>query len=213
LSCQDFFKNFYVEKYNGRILKWQNQLSQCTLKSNFPLGKKELQVSLFQSVVLLLFNEVDKLTYKDIKELSGLNEKELKRTLQSLSVAKFHVLKKNPTTKDVNENDEFFYNKEFEHQLIRIRINQVQHQETKEEKDEVNAKVLLERQYAIDATVVRIMKARKKLSHNLLLTEVFKQLKFPLNSLDVKKRIESLIERDYLERENEDSESFYVYLA
>eukprot|EP01080_Neovahlkampfia_damariscottae_P011659 gene11659-4896_t len=213
LSCQEIFKNFYVEKYTGRILKWQNQLSQCTLKANFPLGKKELQVSLFQSVVLLLFNDSDKLTFKELKENSGMNEKELKRTLQSLSVAKIHILKKNPNTKDVNDDDEFFYNKEFEHQLIRIRINQVQHQETKEEKDEVNAKVLLERQYAIDATIVRIMKSRKKLSHNLLLSEVFKQLKFPLKSLDVKKRIESLIERDYLERENEDSESFYIYQA
>jgi cullin 4 len=213
LSCQEIFKNFYVEKYTGRALKWQNQLSQCTLKANFPLGKKELQVSLFQSVVLLLFNDEEKLTFKEIKENSGLNEKELKRTLQSLSVAKIHILKKNPSTKEVNDDDEFYYNDKFEHQLIRIRINAVQHQETKEEKEEVNAKVLMERQYAIDATVVRIMKARKKLSHNLLLSEVFKQLKFPLKSSDVKKRIESLIERDYIERENEGSECFYNYQA
>jgi cullin 4 len=160
-----------------------------------------------------LFNDEEKLTFKEIKENSGLNEKELKRTLQSLSVAKIHILKKNPSTKEVNDDDEFYYNDKFEHQLIRIRINAVQHQETKEEKEEVNAKVLMERQYAIDATVVRIMKARKKLSHNLLLSEVFKQLKFPLKSSDVKKRIESLIERDYIERENEGSECFYNYQA
>jgi cullin 4 len=213
LNCQEIFKNFYIEKYTGRALKWQNQLSQCTLKANFPLGKKELQVSLFQSVVLLLFNDEEKLTFKEIKENSGLSEKELKRTLQSLSVAKIHILKKNPSTKEVNDDDEFYYNDKFEHQLIRIRINAVQHQETKEEKEEVNAKVLMERQYAIDATVVRIMKARKRLSHNLLLSEVFKQLKFPLKSSDVKKRIESLIERDYIERENEGSECFYNYQA
>ena len=45
------------------------------------------------------------------------------------------------------------------------------------------------------------MQARKTLSHSLLLTELFSALKFPLKLPDVKKRIESLIDREYLERD------------
>ena len=54
------------------------------------------------------------------------------------------------------------------------------------------------------------MKARKSLSHSLLISELFQQLKFPLKPPDLKKRIESLIDREYLERE---SNSSYRYLA
>ena len=56
------------------------------------------------------------------------------------------------------------------------------------------------------------MKARKVLAHNLLVSEVLSQLVFPAAAPDVKKRIESLIEREYLERD-EDSASTYKYLA
>ena len=39
-----------------------------------------------QTVVLMLFNEMDTLSYAEIKEASRIEDKELKRTLQSLSV-------------------------------------------------------------------------------------------------------------------------------
>lgn len=45
---QDIFKEFYLSKHSGRRLMWQNSLGYCVLKSNFPKGRKELSVSLFQ---------------------------------------------------------------------------------------------------------------------------------------------------------------------
>lgn len=54
----------------------------------------------------------------------------------------------------------------------------------------------------IDANVVRIMKARKVLMHTDLLKDVMMQITlFKAQPADVKKRIESLIEREYLERD------------
>lgn len=68
------FKVFYISKHNGRKLQWQHSLGQCVLKSSFPHGEKELQVSLFQTLVLLLFNKVDGLTYLDIREQTAIGE-------------------------------------------------------------------------------------------------------------------------------------------
>ena len=47
------------------------------------------------------------------------------------------------------------------------------------------------------------MKTRKSLSHKLLVQELLIQLKFPIRAQDLKKRIESLIDREYLERDEQ----------
>ena len=56
----------------------------------------------------------------------------------------------------------------------------------------------------IDAAIVRVMKTRKQLSHKLLVGELLIQLKFPVRGADLKKRIESLIDREYLARDEAD---------
>jgi hypothetical protein len=63
-----------------------------------------------------------------------------------------------------------------------------------------------------DAAVVRIMKARRSLSHRLLVGELGAQLSFPLRPADLKKRLESLIDREYLARDVGDA-NVYNYLA
>jgi len=49
-----------------------------------------------------------------------------------------------------------------------------------EEQKATEERVFQDRQYQIDAAIVRIMKMRKTLSHNLLITELFNQLTFPV---------------------------------
>ncbi len=65
------FKKFYLGKHSGRKLQWQPSLGHCVLKAAFKQGDKELQVSLFQSLVLLLYNSADELNYVEIKEATG----------------------------------------------------------------------------------------------------------------------------------------------
>lgn len=209
---QQVFKDFYLSKHGGRRLVWHNSLGMCMLKAHFEKGTKELSVSLFQTVVLMLFNEADSMSYTEIKSATGIEDRELRRTLQSLACGKVRVLSKEPKGRDVNDEDVFTFNAGFSAQLYRIKINSIQMRETVEENVKTNEQVLQDRQYQIDAAIVRTMKSRKTLSHKLLVNELLVQLKFPMRAADLKKRIESLIDREFLERDQEDP-NVYNYLA
>ncbi len=81
-----------------------------------------------------------------------------------------------------------------------------------EEQHATTEQVFQDRQYQIDAAIVRVMKTRKQLPHSLLVSELFNQLRFPAKPADLKKRIESLIEREYIVRVKDDS-NVYNYVA
>lgn len=104
--------------------------------------------------------------------------------------------------------------------------------ESEPERRETRNKVDEDRKHEIEAAIVRIMKSRKKMTvsfftlsfdkpshfpfqqHNLLVSDVTTQLKsrFLPSPVIIKKRIEGLIEREYLARTPEDRK-VYVYLA
>ncbi|NXO97762.1 CUL4A protein, partial [Certhia brachydactyla] len=212
IKLQEVFKTFYLGKHSGRKLQWQTTLGHAVLKAEFKEGKKEFQVSLFQTLVLLMFNEGDEFSFEEIKMATGVEDSELRRTLQSLACGKARVLMKNPKGKDVEDGDKFIFNGDFKHKLFRIKINQIQMKETVEEQVSTTERVFQDRQYQIDAAIVRIMKMRKTLGHNLLVSELYNQLKFPVKPGDLKKRIESLIDRDYMERDK-DNPNQYHYVA
>jgi len=78
-------------------------------------------------------------------------------------------------------------------------------QENDKEREDAKARVEQDRKPQIEAAIVRIMKDRKTLDHSQLIAEVVRQLspKFRPEVSDIKLRIESLIDREFLARENE----------
>lgn len=86
--------------------------------------------------------------------------------------------------------------------------------ETEPEKSETREKIEEDRKPQIEAAIVRIMKARRVLEHNTIITEVTRQLstRFNPNPTVIKKRIESLIEREFIARDATDRK-LYRYLA
>lgn len=211
-TAQSAFRDFYLSKHTGRRLVWYNGLSTCVIKAQFDAGTRELSVSLLQATVLSLFNDSERLTLAEIAAGSGIEDRELRRTLQSLACGKERVLLKEPRGRDVGDGDAFLFNAAYTSRLYRVRINAIQLKETSEENKKTNESVLQDRAHAIDAAVVRIMKTRKTLSHKLLMAELAAQLRFPVRATDVKKRIESLVDREYLERDANHSD-LYNYLA
>jgi len=116
--------------------------------------------------------------------------------------------------KDIHPTDTFSVNDEFTSPLFRLKINQIQLKETPQEQSETHEAVKRDRQFEVQATIVRIMKSRKKIRHAELVAQVIEQTKNrgTLDMADIKKNIDKLIEKDYMERE-EGSRDVYNYVA
>ncbi|EIW72204.1 hypothetical protein TREMEDRAFT_24724, partial [Tremella mesenterica DSM 1558] len=196
----DAFTQWYSTQHQNRQLSWRYQLATVTMTARFDSGRYEITLSLFQAVVLLQFNEDDSLSFKELHERTGIETKELARTLQSLSLGRkgTRVLLKKPTGKDVNPQDAFVWNKSFTNDRIKFKINQIQQDMSAEETKKTNEQVIVDRVSVLEATIVRIMKARKKMTLQLLIDAVVTDVnkRFPPDIKELKKRVESLIERE-----------------
>ncbi|EPS73775.1 hypothetical protein M569_00979 [Genlisea aurea] len=211
------FRSYYLGTHTGRRLSWQTNMGTADLRASFGNGQRyELNVSTYQMCVLMLFNNADCLTYREVEQATEIPPSDLKRCLQSLACVKGkNVLRKEPMSKDIGEDDAFSPNDKFTSKLLKVKIGTVVAQkESEPEKQETRQRVEEDRKPQIEAAIVRIMKSRRVLDHNNIIAEVTKQLqsRFLANPGEIKKRIESLIERDFLERDNTDRR-LYRYLA
>ncbi|SJX65621.1 related to cullin 4A [Sporisorium reilianum f. sp. reilianum] len=219
-AAAERFEAFYQKRNSGRRLHWQHSLGTLSITTQFgKAGVKELHVSTFQAIVLMLFNTLEpgqKLGYVDIRTQTGLDDQELKRTLQSLACGQIptRVLRKLPQGKDVDDTDEFVFNDNFKNERHRIRINQIQMKETAEEQKSTEQRVFLDRELILQAAAVRVLKAKKTIKHSELITEVVDQIKsrFTVDVAEIKKVFEILIDKEYMERV-EGQRGTYRYLA
>lgn len=216
LTVCNKFKTYYLGTHSGRRLTWQTNMGSADIKATFGRAKHELNVSTYQMCVLMLFNNGDGLSYREVEQATEIPTSDLKRCLQSLACAKGkNVLRKEPMSKDIGEDDTFFFNDKFSSKFYKVKIGTVVAQkESEPEKQETRQRVEEDRKPQIEAAIVRIMKARRVLDHNNIVAEVTKQLqtRFLPNPVVIKKRIESLIEREFLERDKDDRK-LYRYLA
>jgi len=210
------FKRFYLDQHNGRTLTWQTTMGSADIKARYD-KQYQINVPTLAMIVLLLFSDSSTgvMSYKDIAAATNMQAIDLKRTLQALACDKFKLLVKEPKSRDVGENDKFSFNSAFKDQRIKFKVASIA--PLKESNEEVQAsrtKMNEDRNPQIDAAIVRVMKARRHMNHNNLLIEVTKQLssRFQPNPVVIKKRIEGLIDRDFLQRQRGDMQT-YEYLA
>ena len=164
------FEKFYLGKHSGRQLTWQANMGTADIRAYFPESKgkiktRELNVSTYAMVILLLFNDLPSgasITCEEIQARTNIPLNELSRNLQSLAVApKTRVLIKEPMSKDVKLTDKFFFNESFYSQFTKIKIgvvsstNRVEDQDERRETEKKNNDT---RGGIIEAAVVRIMK-------------------------------------------------------
>lgn len=219
-AARESFTRYYLTRHNGRKLIWKPNMGTADLKATFKGRKHEISVSTYGMVILLAFNDLgsgETLSFADLKNITSIPDVDLVRNLQSLAVApRTRLLLKKPMSKDVKPTDTFMINDQFtsKHTRFRVGVVAANKAETDKEKKETNESVEKDRGQQLEASIVRVMKQRKQLSHQELVIEVVEQMKhrFLPDVGSIKKRIESLIEREYLER-MEGSRESYKYLV
>jgi cullin 3 len=163
------FDRFYSKKHNGRRLTWLPSMGTADVRATFPGTTKsrthELNVSTYAMIVLHLFNDLpvgESLSCNEIQASTNIPMSELIRNLQSLAVApKTRILRKEPMSKDVKEDDRFYFNENFKSQFLRIKVGVVASNnrvESERERLDTEKKNDETRNFVCEAAIVRIMK-------------------------------------------------------
>ena len=191
-------------------MNWLFQMNKGELKTSYLKGGKyTFQVSVYQMGILLQFNKNWSISFIELQTCTGLSPEVLKGQLASLIKGKVLLM----NGEDMNE-DKYDLNMEFKSKKLRINFNQPIKSEQKQESDETHKTIEDDRKLLIQAAIVRIMKTRKKLNHVALMDEVISQLqsRFKPKVTDIKKCIDLLLDKEYIERSKEQKDMFH-YVA
>ncbi|PPD67820.1 hypothetical protein GOBAR_DD35302 [Gossypium barbadense] len=172
VKCVEVFKGFYGTKTKHRKLTWIYSLGTSHINGKFEPKPIELIVSTHQAAVLLLFNASERLSYSEIVAQLNLAHDDLIRLLHSLSCAKYKILNKEPSSRSISQSDSFKFNPNFTDKMRKIKVPVPPVDERKKVIEDVDK----DRPYAIDAAIVRIMKSRKVMTHQQLISETIEQL-------------------------------------
>jgi cullin 1 len=207
-KCMDVYKDWHDQKHAKRKLTWMFSQGNASVRGVYGKKSYDFQVSTLQAIALDAMNDGVTMTYDELQRKLNVDEAILKPMMHSLSCGKYKVINKIPAGNKINNTDSFSANAKFTCNMRKIRIPMASLDASLNTK-----RVEEDRSIAIEAAIVRIMKARKTLQHQQLLSEVLAQLSFfNPNPRVVKKRIEALIDREYLER-SADNAHVYNYLA
>ena len=200
------FDKYYKDKNSSHKLIWIHQVDDIYIERIFNKSKHTINCNVYQAIILLLFNDSKTINYNRIFENTKIDKNIFNKILHSLTCSKYKLLNKSEDTNTISNTELFSVNEKFKEKSIRFKL-QCPSLETTPKKE----KIEIDRNVILDASIVRIMKSRNLLKHSDLVLEVISQIHmFTPNPKDIKKRIECLIERDYLERYENTS---YKYIS
>jgi hypothetical protein len=200
---EEEFMKIFRKKFEKKSIKFIHSLTTCVVR----MGRRgELVCSAAQGIVLMLFNDSDSMSMDVIVQETRIPEAEVKRAIVGLvesGVLSFG-------------NDAFvsLASGEGEHGIRKHVCNEYQFKRipdrmggssshvsiSEAERLQTESSVMEDRQHQLDALIVRIMKRLRTCSGRTLVREVYENFSI-FSQTEICKRIDSLIDREFIERE------------
>ncbi len=211
----DKFDQFYRDLYPTQKLTWCHTLGHVVVDIRFSTTKHAFQCTPVMAMILFTLDGKRSATLEEISQQCNIPISGLSNEILSLAHPTIKLLLKNPNVKTLNADDQFCINWKYTSKLRQVVLPLLNFQPADNKKQQEEDRVIeLERSNRVDANIVRTMKIRKELHYHQLIAEVITilQSKFNPDPRLVKKRIEALIEQEYLERDESDR-TLLRYLA
>ena len=213
INIVEKFTMFYTTTYTGRKLSWLFNISKGELKTNYTMAKDKpvsytFCATTIQMTILLQYNILTEYTATELSKIIG-------TTTQNM-VLQLDVLVKMKILKLSIENDipKYSLNMKYSYKKTKVMIDLPIKAEVVKEDINTNKHIEEDRQFSIQACIVRIMKMRNTITHLLLIDETIKQMsiRFQPKISAIKKCIDILIDKEYMKR-IEGKKDEYVYVA
>lgn len=241
VACQEIFGRFYRKNYPTRQLRWQAERGWAVLVAAFPKGSKEITCNIYQAAVMIAIDEQASsssassssnnsvaLSMQELARRTGIAElQELKPIIASMLFAKGLNLIRRGNSVDVKakllDSDSFEMNPDYTMKIRKLKLPNAAsvrsggggNNNNGGDVDTITEETIdASRAQMLDAAIVRIMKSRKELRIQEIVDLTIQSVQrfFVAQPRAIKKRVEALMQKEFLERDEEDAEIFR-YLA
>ena len=180
------FEQWYASNHQGRKLRWCDDLGSCAVQATYANDTLVLDVVPAQACFLTALDDGVCLSREALSNKIGLDGASFDTVAASLIEARLIVCV-----------DQMY--EATRRRPLMGTVAPPRHDAAAPLRAKVADAVRKDRAYAVDAAVVRVMKARRTLPQKRLVADVLRALVHPASDGDVMARVESLVEREYLE--------------